>query len=161
MGKIDLRTRSAVDLIPNRCSSNRHPPIMYNSGNVQICNYWKQRIFKEERGVIANLEQQKTQSSHRSDHTHRSQRSRDSRERPQTSKSRPATAYSQSRPATAYSRMSERSDCSYASRRTQDDALLRSTIERMNHLEDQLAHEKQAREHTESQLRDLQSKIGR
>merc|ERR1712166_1097050 len=63
MGKIDLRTRSAVDLIPNRCSSNRHPPIMYNSGNVQICNYWKQRIFKEERGVIANLEQQKTRAA--------------------------------------------------------------------------------------------------
>ena len=87
-----------------------------------------------------------------------------SRQSNRTSRSsRPGTAStyaSESRPGTAYSYGSSVSRGGATTRRTEDEALLRSTMARLDQLEMELINEKEARSATESQLRDLQKQLG-
>lgn len=76
--------------------------------------------------------------------------------------SRPGTAYSYasgSRPGTAYSCDSKGSYGGGTTRRTEDEALLRSTMARLDQLEMELINEKEARSATESQLKQLQRQL--
>merc|ERR1711959_295576 len=137
---------------------------MYNV----FCEGWKQRIFKEERGVIAMLEQSRDSATCTPTYRKHRVSSQARNSRPSTAASSAYTAYSSSRPCTASSYGSEYLGCSMSqvsrsrgdtTRRTEDSALLRSTMARLDQLEEELVTEKAARAATETQLKQLQAQF--
>merc|ERR1711907_643294 len=111
MGNSTQFSRAESDRIVRRVVPQAH---MYAGYNAQVCEYWKQRISKEENCVMGMLEQSRTTPRNPIVAT----KAKASRGR-----SRPSTAVSQgSRPTTAYTARTS------STMNTEEEALLRSTI---------------------------------
>jgi len=145
MGTPEAHTPS---LLVSRCCGAPTHSRMYAGYNAQVCEYWKQRINKEEGCVMGMLEQSRT--------TPRNPivPARSSKGK----KSRPTTAASyaserSSRPGTSNT---QRTSSTMA---TEEEALLRSTLNRLDQLEAKLDHERSARHKAEAELRELQGMV--
>eukprot|EP00656_Telonema_subtile_P022940 TRINITY_DN2422_c0_g1_i1.p1 TRINITY_DN2422_c0_g1~~TRINITY_DN2422_c0_g1_i1.p1 ORF type:complete len:140 (-),score=18.50 TRINITY_DN2422_c0_g1_i1:461-880(-) len=131
--------------------------------NAQMCESWKQRIMKEELGVIAMLEQSRANNKGRQGQGGSTRRTaRPGTNSSRSAASRPATgsSFNTQSSARSYSQASRSSYGGSSTRRSEDEAaLIRSTMARLDRLEAELVEEKDARTATECQLKDLRRQV--
>merc|ERR1711924_15454 len=141
----------------NPTQEDRAGYTMYAGYDSQVCEYWKQRIGKEEACVMGMLEQSRTTPRNPIVASRNARPAKSKTRQPQTP---PSTAASQqsyrsnhSRPGTAQTNRTS------STMRTEDEALLRSTLGRLDKLETRLNEERSARLRAEDELRDFQDMV--
>merc|ERR1712216_802449 len=140
----------------NPTQEDRAGYTMYAGYNSQVCEYWKQRIGKEESCVMGMLEQSRTTPRNPIVASRSKSKATTRQSRPNTAKSAYSESeysYRSSRPSTAQSNRTS------STMRTEEEALLRSTLSRLDQLESKLDQERNARKQAEADLRELKGMV--